>query len=69
MTKYVVLYKNGEGWEQMEGTWEGANDQAAITAALSKFNFGTTPSAEFVATPARSWKPRKVEPKRAFSFS
>ena len=68
MTKYVVL-QGPTTWIQLSGVYEAANDEAAIKAALLSGNGDGDPSGEYVAVPVRSWKPRKVEAKQAFSFS
>ena len=72
MTKYVVLKRfpdERDCWNQLSGEYEANNDQAAIQAALLSGNGAGDPSGEYVAVPVRSWKPRKVEAKQAFSFS
>lgn len=72
MTKYkVLMYSSAAGcdWTELSGEYEAANDEAAIKAALLSGNGAGDPSGEYVAVPVRSWKPRKVEAKQAFSFS
>lgn len=78
MTKYVVLNRKAQpanapsgltGWIQLSGEYEGSNAKAAIQAALKSGNGSGDPSGEYVAVPARSWDPVKVEAKQAFSFS
>ena len=71
MTKYRVLAKvDGQSrWHELPGEYEATNDEAAIKAALTAGNGAGDPSGEYVAVPLRSWHPRKVETKQAFSFS
>jgi hypothetical protein len=64
MTKYLVLKRNSSGWE--EGvTVEASSGRAALNSALLNEKEG----GEFVAVPARSWKPVKVEVAQALKFS
>ncbi len=71
MTEYVVLSSDGEVW--VRHSQEAArSSQAAIRAFLDvEGNQSSYNSTQFVAVPARSWKPVtvKVETKTALKFS
>ncbi len=72
MTRYKILSRTAigtGGWVEHTGEYEAANDEAAIKAALMSGNGAGDPSGEYVAIPVRSFKPRKVEAKQAYSFS
>ncbi len=71
MTIYKILcaVEGQSRWHELTGEYEGSNDEAAIKAALMSGNGAGDPSGEYVAIPVRSFKPRKVEAKQAFSFS
>lgn len=53
-TEYVVLNKDGEGWKPIVPTVKARSAEHAIREAA-----GNTPG-NYVAVPARSWKPVKV---------
>lgn len=70
-TKYVVLKNQNEEGKSPE-LWRpvGMIDAASSQAAIKKQLVDTQePNGEYVAVPARSWDPVKVEAKQAFSFS
>ena len=69
MTVYLVLKKNGKGWDEFLSQVEATNSKSAIQSALLTRSALGDPSGEYVAVPARSWDPVKVETKQAFSFS
>lgn len=73
MTKYVVLRAMEDHdnalWQKIAEA-EGTSASAAIKAALGAGDYAAEfASGRFVAVPARSWDPVKVEAKQAFSFS
>lgn len=58
MTQYVVLAReSADGFEEI-GRVESTTDLGAIKKALDG---ATQATGEFVAVPARSWRPRKVK--------
>ena len=67
MTEYVVLRREiaqgdqGESWSVVGDPVEATNDVAAIKAVAKRD--GVDLSMGAVATPARSWRPRKPERK------
>jgi hypothetical protein len=65
MTKYLILKKNGTAWEQVAEA-ETVSARAAIQAAVAK---QSDSNGSYVAIPARSWKPVKVEVAQALKFS
>ena len=70
MTTYKVLVGGMKetGWLELSGEYKGANDEAAIRAALASGNGEGDPSGVYVAVPVRSWKPRSVKIERAVKF-
>lgn len=68
MTTYVVLSRNGEGWQQLADTYEAVGDQDAIRKAL-RHTAGA--DGEYVAVPIRSFHIRKVvsETRTVLTFS
>ena len=70
MTQYLVLRSNEESghWQPIK-TVEAEGPRSAIKEALDGAEADGAPAGTYVATPARSWKPVDVKPKRAFDFS
>lgn len=66
MTAYVILGHSEEGWKEL-GTVDARSAQAAVRELLD----GSDKGGEYVAVPARSFKPVtvKVETKRSLRFS
>lgn len=70
-TKYIILYRDGEGgWREAEDVVAPSAD-AAIRMVVSLKAAAFSNGAELVALPARSWNPRKVnvEQKTAVTLS
>lgn len=67
-TTYIVFAKDGNGWIEI-GVASAGSPRGAITEILTKLaaEVGDT-TGTFVATPKRSWQPKAVAPKQAFSF-
>ena len=70
MTKYLVLRSDEASghWQQIKEV-EAEGPRSAIKEALAGAEDDGAPAGTYVATPARSWKPVDVKPKRAFDFS
>lgn len=70
MTAYKVFRfdEKAENWEFV-GEAEAASSRGAITAALNGPATEFERQGSFVAVPARSWKPEKVQEKTALKFS
>jgi hypothetical protein len=70
LTKYLVLRTSEDSghWETIKEV-EAEGPRSAITEALNGAEENGAPAGTYVATPARSWKPINVKPKRAFEFS
>jgi len=67
MTKYMILAKGDKpdaGWVET-AIVEAASARAAIREALN----GASEGGEYVAVPARSWEPVKVEIQQAIKIS
>jgi hypothetical protein len=64
MTKYLILKKNGDAWKEV-ALAETASARAAIQAVVAK---QSDSSGEYVAIPARSWKPVPVTVEQALKF-
>jgi len=69
MTSYIVLTNTEKGWQQLTGTYSGSRPRAAIEAALATGSALGEQAGEYVAVPARSWKPVKVKVEKALKFS
>lgn len=69
MTEYVILIKVNEDWRYYSST-TARSGQSAIHRAISDSEIDYNHS-QFVAIPARSWKPVsvQVETKTALRFS
>jgi hypothetical protein len=71
VTDYIILKKNGAGpdasWNPLPGTYNGASGRGAVLAALRTKKEHA--EGEFVAVPARSWQPVKVQVETALKFS
>ena len=67
MTEYVVLAKKDGAWVQYEDVVRASSSRSALRGFLN----GRTSNGEFVAIPARSWRPVtvQVETKTALKFS
>lgn len=59
-TFYIVLYRDSNGWQEFENTWEATSSKGAMRAAASATN-GSIPSDLMVAVPLRSWQPQPVK--------
>jgi len=67
MTRYMILAKDTKpdsGWVETT-TVEAVSARAAIREALN----GASEGGEYVAVPARSWEPVKVEIQQAIKIS
>ena len=67
MTTYVILQRVGtpENWTLI-GRADGASGRAAVAAFT---NGGTEIEGEYIATPARSWKPVTVKVERTVKIA
>ena len=66
MTSYMILKKRGDLWETWTETVEARSERAAINAALDGLEKA---DGEYVAVPARSWKPRRVQITSTLKFT
>lgn len=70
MTDFIVLRANPNGeWEELSGVHSTATRRAAVESALASKNDSRPLDGEYVAVPARSWKPIKVKVEKAIKFS
>lgn len=64
MTKYLILKKTGDAWKEVAQA-ETASARAAIQAAVAR---QSDSNGEYVAIPARSWKPVPVAVAQTLKF-
>lgn len=70
MTDFIVLRADEDGeWEKLPGVHSASTRRAAVEFALASKNDSQPLDGEYVAVPARSWKPLKVKVEKAIKFS
>lgn len=69
MTEYVVFRGKEDGWEVFLPSVEAASGKAAVNVALKQRSANGYESGTYVAVPARSWQPVKVQVETALKFS
>jgi hypothetical protein len=69
MTEYLVLELHSEALWREVGEYESVSAKAAIKKMLSEASISEEKVSQFVAVPARSWQPVKVQVETALKFS